>query len=95
MFARMAPGGTVEIMDVSVAGSLRRTGVGRAMVETLIKALGGTEYRRVYAFTRRSNLIAREFWAGLGFRETAFLHDFYAEPDGDNGAILFVRRVNT
>lgn len=86
---REASGGTVEIFDIAV-GSERRVGNGRRMVEMLLETLAG-KVHLVWAITRMSNEIAKEFYAGLGFRIIAVLGRFYVEED----AVLFGKAVQS
>ena len=81
---RLCPGNVAEIVDVEVDNEHRRTGLGRAMVEKMIKELP-PEVTRVYAFMRSDNGIACDWYWALGFVDWP-APNFY--PDGD--ALLMV-----
>lgn len=73
---RLAPGDTVEIVDIEVRNEHRREGVGRAMVLELCKKVSPN--CMVYAITRPTNRIALEFYRGLNFELKGALNNFYA-----------------
>lgn len=88
----MAPGRTVEIVDITVNGD-RRKGVGRRMVARLVNNLKGIKPfppSTVYAITRIDNRIAQLFYEGLGFRISGRLHDFYRDGEDACSALLYV-----
>lgn len=86
--SRLTPGGVREIVDIKVM-SERRKGLGRSLVERVIKnAAPGTN---VVAMTRRSNEIAQAFWSGIGFRKLGELSGFYGDTGED--AIVYGKRV--
>lgn len=76
---RRGSGPTVEIFDIQV-GSLRRRGRGRELVRRLLSEIPeGT--RTVWAITRASNLIAHDFYHGLGFHAAGYLREFYRDEE--------------
>lgn len=79
---RKGSGGTVEILDIVV--SARRTGYGRRLIQRLVDGHGVPI--RLWAFTRESNGIARDFYKALGFRES-IVPAFYQEE----AAVLVAR----
>lgn len=76
---REGSGETIEIVDLAV-GSERRRGIGRSLVNRLL-ARSEIQGRFVWAITRESNGIARDFYRALGFRPVAVLSRFYLEED--------------
>lgn len=82
---RGGSGGTVEIFDI-VIGSERGVGKGRRIVELLRQEVHG-KAGLIYAITRDSNSIAKEFYRHLGFRHIAVLHRFY--PDTYENGVMF------
>jgi ribosomal protein S18 acetylase RimI-like enzyme len=89
---RWAPAHAVEIVNIEVGNEYRRQGVGRSLLWQLI-AEAGPELRAVFAVTRASNGIAREWYAAMGFYPAGILYGFY---DGDAGmpdAVLYVLHV--
>lgn len=76
---RKGSGPTVEICDIQV-GSQRRKGRGRELIRRLLRKLPeGT--RTVWAITRANNLIAHDFYDGLGFRVAGYLREFYRDEE--------------
>ena len=91
---RYAPGDVCEIVDIWADGERRRTGIGSSMVERLMKACKRDGIRRVFAVTRFSNGIARDFYEALGFRIMTTVWHFYPESDDDeSNAIMYGKDV--
>lgn len=80
---REGMGNTVEIYDIQV-NSERGKGIGRNMFEKL-KAMNPG--KNIYAFTRKSNFIAQDFYRALRF-EKSYAPGFYP----DESAYLFIYR---
>lgn len=80
---RLAPGKTAEIVEIEVESKHRRMGVGQKMIARMLSELSAGTH--VYAFTRRENAIALQFYKSQGF-ELRPLPGFY--PDGD-GAVCW------
>ena len=72
-----------EILNLAVAPSVRRTGLGRALVEDILDALGGRGVRQVYLEVRESNAPARALYAAHGFREVGRRKQYYRRPVED------------
>lgn len=68
-------GKVVEITDIQVS-SERRKGVGRALVEQMLRLIPD-DIQTVYAITRADNLISQQFYEKLGFEVTGVLRRFY------------------
>lgn len=79
---RWGSGQTVEILDIVVTE--RRVGHGRRLVQMLVDLLATPA--AVWAFTRKGNGIARDFYRGIGFQEAAVLPGFY--QDGDAAVLV-------
>ena len=86
--------GSYEIYDVVVDSSHRRTGVGRRMVDSLIKLCEADGVRRIYAITRAENRIAQEWYESLNFTSRP-LYDFYGvrteRGDRTVDAVMYLR----
>ena len=91
---RPGSGASFEISEISVPNECRRTGIGRAMVDKLIKVCEETGISRIYAITRAENRIAQEFYEALNFR-SILLYDFYGvrNKNGDRtvDAVMYLR----
>ncbi len=84
---RDGSGGTVEIFEI-VVRSKRRTGIGRALVQSLVDTVQGHTHL-IFALMRSSNLIAHDFYQGLGMQVIARLPSFYVEED----AVMYGKHI--
>lgn len=78
---RMADEG--EILNVGVAPSARRRGVGRLLVRKALERLGELGARSVYLEVRESNVAARELYREFGFVEVWRRAKYYQRPVED------------
>lgn len=72
-----------EILNVGVHPESRRRGIARALVRTLLDALGAAGARQVYLEVRESNAAARQLYAALGFGEVGRRARYYRRPVED------------
>jgi [ribosomal protein S18]-alanine N-acetyltransferase len=72
-----------EILNLGVAAAHRRRGLGRALVEHMLAALGSRGVRTVYLEVRESNARARRLYEALGFGEVARRRRYYRRPVED------------
>jgi len=79
---RRGSGRTIEILNIHVNRPDRKKGVGKKMIKQLKSTVDGN---LVFAITRMSNRIAKEFYKKIGFREIAVLGKFYGSED----AVMF------
>lgn len=92
---REGSGNSFEIFNVEVHNSDgRRCGIGKKMVDQLIKVCENFDKKRLYAITRAENRIAQEWYESMNFRAIP-LYDFYGmrtiEGHRTVDAIMFVR----
>lgn len=88
---RRGPGGTIEIVDI-VVNSERGVGKGRTLINNLISWCSRSKV--FYAFTRKSNVIAAQFYKALGFVQVAQITGFYEDPDDKVAtALMFLKRI--
>jgi ribosomal-protein-alanine N-acetyltransferase len=83
------PGSEAEILNLAVVPRWRRRGIGRALMEGALQAAAASGVRRFFLEVRESNVGARAFYSGLGFRETGRRRGYYRNPDED--ALLLSR----
>jgi ribosomal protein S18 acetylase RimI-like enzyme len=81
-----------DLYWIVVGNKYQGCGIGKLLdskTADLVKKMGGT---RIYAETssREQYEPTREFYRKAGYRETAYLEDFYAPGDGK---IIFVKKV--
>lgn len=76
-----------EILNLAVAPSWRRHGVGRRLLEAALDDLSGHAVRRVFLEVRESNLAAQRLYGGLGFRPIGQRPNYYRSPR-ETGLVL-------
>ena len=72
-----------EIENIVVAGEHRRQGIGRALVNEILRTAQEHGARLVLLEVRESNTAARQLYDRLGFVETARRHNYYRDPVED------------
>ena len=72
-----------ELENVAVRPALRRQGLGRALVEHLLRLARDAHATRVFLEVRESNQAARGLYRKLGFRETGRRRAYYSHPVED------------
>lgn len=81
--------GECHILSIAVKSSMRRQGIGEALLTALVKQLLEMNIFLVYLEVRENNQNARSFYKHLGFAERNVISGYYR--DGEN-AIVMVRR---
>jgi ribosomal-protein-alanine N-acetyltransferase len=76
LVSRMVAEGETELLNLAVAPDLRRQGMARKLVESLLGESPGVVYLEV----RESNRAAREFYNHLGFQEVSSRAGYYQAP---------------
>jgi ribosomal-protein-alanine N-acetyltransferase len=82
--------GEGEILNLAVAPGVRRTGVGRALLEAALDHLVRHGGREVFLEVRVSNLAARRLYEAAGFRVVGVRPRYYRRPVED---ALVLRRA--
>lgn len=77
---RICRGGVAEICDIAVRYQHRRQGIARTMLGMMIAAVR-RECKTVYAFTRESNAVGREWYAMMGFDLTRVPGFYHADNE--------------
>ena len=72
-----------EILNLAVASTVRRAGLGRALVEHILEVLTARGVRQVYLEVRDSNAPARALYAAQGFKEAGRRKQYYRRPVED------------
>ena len=72
-----------EILNLAVAPSGRRHGLGRALVRDILDALARRGVRHVYLEVRESNAPARALYGAHGFQEAGRRKQYYRRPVED------------
>jgi ribosomal-protein-alanine acetyltransferase len=80
--ARVA-GDEAEILNLGVAPSWRKRGVGRELMAAAVGDANRRGATRVFLEVRESNAGARAFYRGLGFEEVGRRRAYYRDPAED------------
>ena len=72
-----------EIENVVVEPMFRRRGIGRALIEELMRRARQGGAKDVFLEVRESNAAARALYGKMGFREEGRRPRYYAQPEED------------
>ena len=78
--------GAGEIISIAVAPAFQGTGVGGALMKSLLERLGAAGARRVELMVRRANAPAIRFYRAFGFRRVRRVANYY--EDGGDGWLM-------
>jgi [ribosomal protein S18]-alanine N-acetyltransferase len=71
----------LEILNLAVRPEARRCGIGKALVQALLRTLRGSKGQvRIFLEVRESNSAGIAFYRGLGFQQTGRRKDYYRDP---------------
>jgi ribosomal-protein-alanine N-acetyltransferase len=73
-----------EIITIGVAPEWQKRGIGRRMVEGLVRAARRAEVKRVYLEVATDNLAAGALYTSMGFRPAGGRKGYYKRADGPN-----------
>jgi ribosomal-protein-alanine N-acetyltransferase len=76
-----------ELENIVVAPELRRTGIGKQLMKTLLVQARQTHGDAIFLEVRESNTAARRLYEEFGFRETGRRKAYYTSPSED--AVLY------
>jgi ribosomal-protein-alanine N-acetyltransferase len=76
-----------ELENIVVAPEVRRTGIGKKLMDTLLVQARQTNSDAILLEVRESNTAARRLYEELGFSETGHRKAFYTNPSED--AVLY------
>jgi len=68
--------GEYEVLNLVVAPALRRQGIARQLLGSVLPGAG----RVVFLEVRESNLAARNFYKSMGFKEVSIRREYYDNP---------------
>jgi ribosomal-protein-alanine N-acetyltransferase len=74
-------GQEAEILNLAVKQANRRQGIGRTLVEELLKILREDSSETVFLEVRESNTRAKSFYRALGFEEAGRRVGYYRQPE--------------
>ena len=73
----------LHLLNFAVDPELRRTEVGRSMIDKLVSKLSMDRRNRIVLEVRETNLDAQLFFRQLGFRAVSVLRDYYEDTTED------------
>lgn len=81
----------LHLLNLAVAGDMRRRGVGRAMIEMAQRKLHPDRRREITLEIRETNLPGQLFFSRLGFRAVGVLRDQYTDSPGEDAYLMRLR----
>jgi ribosomal-protein-alanine N-acetyltransferase len=78
-----------ELENIVVAREVRRTGIGKKLMDTLLVQARRTNSDAVLLEVRESNTAARRLYEELGFKENGRRKTYYTDPRED--AVLYTK----
>jgi ribosomal-protein-alanine N-acetyltransferase len=73
--------GEADLINIAVAATHRRRGVGRMLVEWIVRRCRRDGIEMLWLRVRASNRSARRFYRVLGFQERGRFDGYYRDPD--------------
>ncbi|MFZ1772782.1 MAG: N-acetyltransferase [Rhizobiaceae bacterium] len=90
VLARLAAG-EAEILTLCVAKSHRRAGLGRRLLDAVLRSLHAARAEELFLEVDETNAPALALYRRLGFQEKGRRPGYYAGPDGKKSAALVMR----
>lgn len=84
--------GEAEILTIAVARSLRRGGIGRSLMDAVLRHLHHERTESVFLEVDENNAAAIALYRRLGFREVGRRTAYYRSRDGSRSDALVMRR---
>lgn len=91
VLARLAAG-EAEILTIAVARSHRRLGLGRELMEAVLRTLHADRAEALFLEVDETNQPAVALYRRLGFREVGRRAGYYEQSEGPRSAALVMRR---
>lgn len=76
-------GSEMEILNLTVAPSARREGIGTALLRYVVSQAGANGATKIFLEVRASNLGAQSFYRAHGFQPAGSRHNYYRDPVED------------
>ncbi len=94
-FAVLMPGvDEAELLNIAVAKSQQRKGLGRAMLSEMLAVAAENDWQRVFLEVRSGNSGAIALYRSAGFAEVGIRRGYYRNAEGSEDAILMVCDLN-
>lgn len=82
----------ILLLNFAVHPDCRRRGVGKQMIDMLIKIMDCSEKKAISLNVRETNLHAQLFFREMGFKVTDILHNFYDDTTEDAYLMQYPRK---
>ncbi len=81
-----------EILTIAVGSAWRRHGLGRDLMEAVLRELHAARAQTLFLEVDETNVAATALYRRLGFREVARRPGYYEQPDAPRADALVLRR---
>jgi ribosomal-protein-alanine N-acetyltransferase len=75
--------GEIHLMNIAVHPQMRHMGLGRLLMEKLIRTGAEEDVRKIWLEVRPSNVAARALYSGMGFTEVGRRRRYYTDTGED------------
>lgn len=89
----MIAAGEAHLLNLTVSASMQKQGVGRELLNFVMKLARDYDARHVFLEVRPSNTAARALYASAGFSEIAVRKGYYPAGPGREDAIVLELRL--
>ena len=92
-FVEQQPRDEGEVLNVAVVPRCRDQGIGRQLLEALVKNMAVEGAKSVFLEVRASNVSARSLYAQLGFEIVGLRVGYYADPTENAVQMRLISRL--
>ena len=85
--------GEVELLDISIARTCQRQGLGEKLLAELLALARGNDWTRMILEVRRSNSSALGLYRKAGFTEIGIRRAYYAAQNGREDALVMEKKL--
>jgi ribosomal-protein-alanine N-acetyltransferase len=85
--------GEAHIMNICVDPAEQKQGIGRFMIEHLLKFASDYKVASIFLEVRPSNAAAIALYTGLGFNEIGIRKDYYPGEEGREDALMLAKEL--
>lgn len=85
----------IELLNICIATKYQRKGLGRKLLDELMKIAVGMKMRRMLLEVRVSNIPALGLYNDAGFRKIGLRRDYYVADNGREDAIVMECLMDT
>lgn len=86
--------GEAHILNLAVHPTMQRRGLGREMIEHMLRLATRHGAEEAFLEVRPSNRTAVRLYEQIGFAQVGVRHQYYPGPNGREDALIMARRVS-